>query len=280
MCHKTTMTQQMNIFNRRIVSLHRDRASATLEEHDFLFNETGERLCDRLDDVTRSFPTALDLGCRTGIMGRMLGDRGKIENLFQCDLSYRMIERAGLGSLVTDEEFLPFAKGSFDLVLSNLTLHWVNDLPGTLMQIRRCLKPGGLFLAAMLGGETLHELRQSLLRAEAEVDSGLSPRISPFADVKDAGDLLQRAGFTLPVADAETVTVSYPDPFKLMADLRGMGESNAVMAARKGFTSRRLFMEAARNYVEEFSDDDGRVPATFQIITMTAWAAEGNSDRI
>ena len=262
------------MFNRRTVRRHRDRAAMQLEDHDFLFNETGERLCDRLDDIHRTFPTALDLGCRTGRLGRTLNGRGGIEELFQCDLSLPMCKRAGPGVLVADEELLPFAPSSFDLVLSNLALHWVNDLPGTLAQIHRCLKPGGLFLATMLGGETLKELRQSLAQAEADIDGGLSPRISPFADVKDAGNLLQRAGFTLPVADMETVTVSYPDPLKLMTDLRAMGESNAVIEARKGFTSRRLIMQAAQHYINDHTDDDGRLPATFQIITLTAWVAD------
>ena len=279
----------MTVFNRQLVGLRRDRAAAALNEHDFLFTETAERLCDRLDDVRRKFPTALDLGCRTGGLGRVLNGRGGIENLIACDLSEAMVkqagprakaEQAGPRTVVADEEFLPFARHSFDLVLSNLSLHWVNDLPGALTQIRRCLKPGGLFLGAMLGGETLKELRQSLAAAEAAVDGGLSHRISPFADVKDAGNLLARAGFTQPVADQETIKVSYPEPFKLMADLRGMGESNAVIEARKGLTSRAMMIEAARCYVEDFSDDDGRIPATFQVITLTAWAGEENDAKI
>lgn len=269
----------MTVFNRRVVGRHRDRAAATLSDHDFLFNETGERLCDCLEDIRRTFPVALDLGCRTGGLGRILGGRGGIEELTVCDLSLPMVRRAGPRALVADEEFLPFAPQSFDLVLSNLTLHWVNDLPGALTQIRRCLKPGGLLLASMLGGETLKELRQSLARAEAALDGGLSPRVSPFADVKDAGNLLARAGFTIPVADQDILEVSYPDPFKLMADLRGMGESNAVLGARKGMTSRNLMMEAARCYVEDFAGEDGRIPATFQIITLTAWAEDENNDK-
>lgn len=264
----------MTIFNRRAVAAHRDRAASKFNEHDFLFAEIGERLCDRLDDVTHTFPLALDLGCHTGGLGRILNGRGGIETLIQSDISERMAGRTGSYAVVADEEFLPFAPKSFDLVMSNLSLHWVNDLPGTLMQIRQCLKPGGLFLATLLGGQTLRELRQSLAHAEASVDGGLSPRVSPFADVRDGGDLLQRAGFTLPVADFESVTVSYPEPFKLMADLRGMGESNAVLDARKGFTSRRLMMEMAETYLSDFKDDDGRIPATFEIITLTAWVSK------
>ncbi|MBC8269465.1 MAG: methyltransferase domain-containing protein [Rhodospirillaceae bacterium] len=270
----------MTVFNRHLVARHRDRAAMSLDDHDFLFKETGERLCDRLDDVHRKFPTALDLGCRTGILGRILSGRGGIEDLIVCDLSLPMSERAGPHAVVADEEFLPFAAQAFDLILSNLSLHWVNDLPGALTQIRRSLKPGGLFLGAMLGGDTLIELRQSLAKAEAAIDGGLSPRISPFADVKDAGNLLARTGFIIPVADQEAITVSYPDPFKLMADLRGMGETNAVMEARKGLTSRTMMMEAARHYSEDFATDDQRIPATFQVITLSAWAKDDNDDSI
>ncbi len=274
------MSESITLFNRRTVRRHRERAAARLSEHDFLFRETGERLCDRLDDVRRRFPTALDLGCRDGGLGRLIGGRGGVETIVACDLSEAMVHAARPPALVADEEFLPFAPESFDLIVSNLSLHWVNDLPGALLQVRRCLKPGGLFLASLLGGDTLHELRHALARAEADIDGGLSPRVSPFADVRDGGDLLQRAGFKLPVADVETLSVSYPDPFKLMADLRGMGESNAVADCRKGFTSRHLLMRAAAVYAETFGGEDGRVPATFQVINLTAWAAGESSVKV
>ena len=262
----------MIIFNRQTVCHHRNRVAAELKNYNFLFQETGERLCDRLDDVYRKFPTALDLGCRTGGLGRLLGTRGGIEVFIQSDISHSMIKLSGPQSLVADEEFLPFAPSSFDLVLSNLSLHWVNDLPGCLTQIRNILKKDGLFLATMLGGETLKELRHSLIKAEALIDGGLSNRISPFVDVKDAGNLLQRAGFSLPVADMETITISYSDPIKLMHDIRAMGESNALVESRKGFTSRNLFFEAARFYKEDFQGSDGRIPATFQVVGLSAWA--------
>lgn len=271
MCHKMTMSETMTVFNRRAVARHRDRAAPGLSEHDFLFREAGERLADRLDDVTKSFPTALDLGSHDGTMARLLGARGGIETLFQCDLSTAMATKAGRLSVAADEELLPFAEDSFDLIISNLSLHWVNDLPGALTQARRALKPDGLFLGTMLGDGTLGELRQSLAEAEASVEGGLSPRVSPFADVRDVGDLLTRAGFKQPVADTETITVSYADPLKLMADLRGMGESNAVIEARKGMTSRTMLMEASGRYVQNFADADGRIPASFEIIYLTAW---------
>lgn len=266
------MSDPMTVFDRRAVRLHRDRAAAGLAGFDFLFTEVGERLLDRLDDITRRFHMALDLGCHGGILAGRLAGRGGIETLVACDLSEAMARRAGSLALAADEERLPFADGVFDLVLSNLSLHWVNDLPGALVQIRRALKPDGLFLGTLLGGATCRELRQALAEAEIAQEGGLSPRVSPLAEVRDAGNLLQRAGFALPVADADTLTVSYADPLKLMADLRGMGEANAVLARRKTPTRRATLAAAAERYSALFADADGRVPATFEVIYLTAWA--------
>lgn len=266
------MTESMTVFNRRTVRQHRDRAAPDFAEHAFLIAEVAERLADRLDDVKRAFPLALDLGCHGGELGRALRGRGGVEALIQADLSPAFAGRAGARALAADEEALPIAPGSLDLVLSCLSLHWVNDLPGALVQVRRALKPDGLFLAALLGGETLKELRDALSEAEIAEEGGLSPRVSPFADVRDAGNLMVRAGFALPVMDTDTVTVSYPDPFKLMADLRGMGESNAVAGRRKGLTRRATLMRAADIYRDRHAGADGRVPATFQVIYLTGWA--------
>ncbi len=266
------MSGTMYVFDRGTVRRHRDRAAAGIENHDFLLREVGERLADRLDDVKRRFPVALDLGCHGGELGRLLKGRGGIKTLVQCDLSPEMARRAGPLSLAADEEFLPFAGECFDLVMSCLSLHWINDLPGALVQIRRALKGDGLFLAAMFGGNTLEELRRALAEAEIDEEGGLSPRVSPFADVRDAGDLLQRAGFALPVVDSDTITVSYGDPLRLMTDLRGMGESNAVIERRKSWTRRATLRGAATRYREMFGDSAGRVPATFHVIYLTAWA--------
>ncbi len=269
------MDERIEVFDRRAVRRHRERAAKTLAAHDFLLREVAERLAERLDDVTRRFPLALDLGCHDGALGRALAGHGGIETLVQADLSPAMAGRAAAGgrlALAADEEALPFAEAAFDAVFSLLSLHWVNDLPGALIQVRRALKPDGLFLAAMLGGETLKELRAALLAAEVEVEGGAGPRVSPFADVRDLGALLQRAGFALPVADVDDIEVSYPDAIKLMADLRGMGEANAVANRRKGFSRRATLMRAAELYAERHADPDGRLPATFQVIYLTAWA--------
>ena len=185
----------------------------------------------------------------------------------------------GRNGVVSSEELLPFAPASFDLIASALVLHWVNDLPGALVQIRRALKPGGLFLGTMMGGETLRELRAALLSGESEVAGGVSPRVSPFADVRDAGSLLQRVGFERPVADVDTVRVTYRDPLQLMTELRGMGETNALRERRRTFTARRTLLAAAASYRNQFADTDGRVRATFQLVTLTGWAAPPRTQR-
>ncbi len=270
------MTGQPIVFDRRLLRLRRERAAARLADYGFLFEEAGERLADRLDDIRRSFPTALDLGARDGTLARLLQGRGGIERLVACDLSEAMARRAAETgpSLVADEEALPFAPQSFDLVMSVFALHWVNDLPGALMQIRRALKPDGLFLASLLGGETLWQLREVMMEAEMEVEGGAGPRLSPVLDLVDAAGLLQRAGFALPVADRETIEVDYPNALKLMDDLRGMGESNAVIQQRKSFTRRATLMRAAELYQERHQRPDGRIPASFQVFTLTAWAPD------
>ncbi len=264
----------MTVFDRRILRHRRDRAASTLADHDFLYREVADRLADRLQDVRRSFPLALDLGCHAGIIAALIGARGGIETLVNCDLAPRMAAVAPPPAVAGDEEALPFADAAFDLVLSALSLHWVNDLPGALAQVRRALRPDGLFLAAMLGGQTLKELRQVLADAEIAEEGGLSPRVSPFVDVRDAGNLLQRAGFALPVADAEIITVSYTDPLRLIGDIRGMGEANAAIERRRQFTRRTTLFDAVARYRDLYADDQGRIPATFQVIYLTAWAPD------
>lgn len=275
----------MQLFEREAVRKHRERAAPAIHEHDFLFTEVADRLTERLDDVKRTFPLALDLGCHGGEVARTLGGRGGVETLLQCDPSPKMAQQAarqtgGIG-FAADEEFLPVKNASLDLVVSNLSMHWANDLPGALIQIRQALKPDGLFLAAMFGERTLYELRESLMAAELEIEMGMSPRVSPFTTVQDAGALLGRAGFALPVVDTDSIQVSYPDMFKLMSDLRGMGETGAISGRRKQVTRKDTMMRAAAYYMEKFAGKgdpglgdigEGRIPATFDIIYLTAWA--------
>ncbi|MGH6906002.1 MAG: methyltransferase domain-containing protein, partial [Geminicoccaceae bacterium] len=198
----------------------------------------------------------------------------QIGRLVQADLAYEMVRRAAGARLVADEEALPFGAGSLDLVLSCFSLHWVNDLPGALAQIRYALKPDGLFLAAMPGGTTLAELREALVRADLEIDGGAAPRVSPFVDVRDAGMLLQRAGFALPLVDVDTITVTYDHPLRLMQELRAMGEANALALRGRAPLKRATLLRACEIYRELFGERDDRVPATFQILMLSGWTPD------
>ena len=262
-------------FDRDLVRRHRDRAAPMLDQADFLLRHGAALLADRLHDTTRTFQYAVDLGCHGGEVGADL-PAGKVAWMAAFDPAIAMARRvhggADTAAAVADEDLLPLADGSVDLVLSNLSLHWVNDLPGALIQINRALKPDGLFVATLFGGTTLVELREVLTETESRLAGGASPRISPMVGLRDAAGLLQRAGFALPVADVETVTVTYPDLFALVRDLRAMGETAAHGYRTRRPTTREFWMEAGAVYRDRFSDADGRLEATFQIITLTGWA--------
>ncbi len=262
--------------------IHSDRGEASGEASgapDFLLREVAGRLADRLLDINRSFERGLDLGCHGGQLGAVLED--KVNWLAQADASEAMARQArAFGPvLVADEEALPIAPQSLDLVLSCLSLHWVNDLPGALLQARQALKPDGLFLAALIGGDSLHELRQSLLRAETTVSGGVRPRIAPMLDIRDAGDLLQRAGFALPVVDVDELCFRYGDPFTLLRELRQLGEQSPLSARPRHFTRRSIFAEMAHAYHQDWAGSDGRLPATFQILYLTAWGPADSQPR-
>jgi len=223
----------------------------------------------------RDFPRAVDLSARKGALREALAQSpagARIGMLVEADLSAAMLAGRAGPRLALDEERLPFAPGSLDLVVSTLGLHWTNDVVGALIQIRQALKPDGLFLGALLGGSTLTELRQALTDAEGEILGGAGSRVSPFADSRDAAGLLQRAGFALPVADVDRVSVSYEHPLKLLADLRQMGETNVLADRHPRALTRVLLARASELYAERFSAADGRVTATFEIVTLTGWA--------
>jgi NADH dehydrogenase [ubiquinone] 1 alpha subcomplex assembly factor 5 len=261
------------VFDRATLRARRTRAAERLGEVDFLIRTAAERLLERLRDVRRDFPLALELGCHTGQLAAAVRDNPQVGQLIQADLCVDMVRQAPAPSLVADEEALPFGPACLDLVLSCFSLQWVNDLPGTLAQIRYALKPDGLFLAIMPGGATLFELRESVMRAELESAGGAGPRVSPFVDVRDAGMLLQRAGFALPVVDLDTLTVTYDQPLKLMAELRAMGEANALVQGGRPL-HRATLGRACAIYRELFGDRAGRIPATFQLLTLSAWAPD------
>lgn len=253
------------IFDRHRLKLQRNRAAKSFATYDFLLNEAVDRLAERLDDTSRMFSSVLDIGCHTGQMQRIIGQRKGIERFIQCDIAEAMVRQATGMRVAADEEYLPFAPGSFDLVISALSLHWVNDLPGTLVQIRKLLKPDGVIFISMLGGRTLHELRHAALLAGE--GRGVSPRVAPFVDVKDAGALLQRAGFSMPVADSDTVNVSYSSALRLMQDLHGMGEGNILVQSQKHLNTAEALATIAVHY-PRLEDEEG-IAATFEIVTMT-----------
>jgi SAM-dependent methyltransferase len=263
------------IFDRAAVRRQRDRAAPGLERYAFLFEETAARLFDRVQDVNRQFSLALELGCHTGQFARAAkADPSRIGTLIQADLSPAMVARTDAPRLVLDEERLPIVDGSLDLVLSNLSLHWLNDLPGALVQIRRALRQDGLFIACILGGETLVELRHALLAAESELLGGAGPRVAPMIDLRDAAGLLQRTGFALPVADFDRIILAYESPFALMAELRGLGETNALSGRQKHLSRRDIFIKAAEIYQQRHARSDDRTPATFDILYLSGWAPD------
>jgi len=269
------MTTPPHLFDRRLHRQRLDRSAAGFGAANFLKARAATDAVERLEAILRSFPLCVDLGARDGAFARALAlsdARTRVGTLIETDLSGAMLAgRSGLRVQV-DEEALPFAAESLDLVVSTLALHWANDVPGALIQIRQALKPDGLFLGAVLGGASLTELRQSLTAAEAELTDGAGPRVAPFADTFDAAGLLQRAGFALPVADVDRVTVRYEHPLKLIADLRAMGETNVLVDRARRPLSRAVLARACEIYAERFADPDGRVRATFDILTMTGWA--------
>lgn len=260
------------IFDRRLLVQRRNRAADRIAAHDFLLARVVDDLVERLGAVNRSFANAVSLGAYHGLLGRRLRQLPGVELVTDVEAAGRLLAQCDGPRVQADEEALPFAEQSVDLVVSGLALHFVNDLPGALIQIRRALKPDGLLLAALLGGATLTELRTAFLVAEEELEGGASPRVAPFADVRDLGGLLQRAGFALPVADSDTVTVTYRDPLAMMLELRAMGAANALAERSRRPLRRATLARAIEVYRERFGLPDGRVPATFEIVTLTGWA--------
>lgn len=267
------MSPAPEIIDRRAVRHQRDRA-ARLGAGAPLLAEIADRLLDRLDDVRRRFPVALDLGCRDGLLDRRRRDRGGVETWIQADLSPAFARAAASRGpvLVADEECLPLAPASVDLVASNLLLHRCNDLPGALTLIRQALRPDGLFLASLFAGGTLDLLGRCLLEAETAVTGGAGPRTLPMIALHDAAALLQRAGFALPVADVDTIHVHYESPFHLMADLRAMAETNAAADRPRRPLRRDVLGRAVADYARRAATADGRVAARFQVVFLTGWA--------
>ncbi len=259
------------IFDRALLRRRRRRAGA-LGPATFLIDRVADDLADRLAAVLRRFELALDLGTPGEAVRSALARLGTVATVVATDAisPCDTVRRRPL--VIADEEGLPFRDGALDLVVSALALQFVNDLPGVFVQVCRMLKPDGLFLAALVGGETLTELRQSFAMAESEIEAGISPRVAPFADVRDLGGLLQRAGFALPVVDADRLTARYDSAFVLMHDLRRMGATNVLHDRRRAPLKRATLMRMAEIYRERFADADGRLRATFEIVWLSGWA--------
>jgi SAM-dependent methyltransferase len=253
------------VFDPAAVRLHRQRAAALVASVDDVLRDLAERLLDRLDDTTHRFTYALDLGGR-GSVAAALRARGM--HVVSLDPASRMASRAGGAAVAGEPEMLPFAPGSFDLVVASCGLHWVNDLPGALVQLRMALRPDGLFLASVPVLGTLDALRTALTGAEAALSGGASPRVSPFPDLRDCASLLQRAGFALPVADVEEIELLYADPLALLRDLRAAGETNAVRLRDKRVPPRALFAAALAGLPLV----DGRMKTRLRLAFLTGWA--------
>lgn len=266
------MTSPTAIFDTALATRRLARARATGAPADFLLAYAAEDLAERLATIKRTFFRIADIGTPGPHLAAMLAARDPAATVIRVAPLAGAPCAPGSIEVVGSGEALPLAEGRFDLVVSALALQGANDLPGALVQIRRALVADGLFLGAIVGGQTLHELRSVLTEAEAEITGGASPRVAPFADVRDMGGLLQRAGFALPVADAEALTVRYDNLFALMADLRAMGATSTLVARDRRPARRAMFLRAAKLYAARFADADGRIRATFEIVSLAGWA--------
>jgi SAM-dependent methyltransferase len=265
------MANSPTIFDRKLIRAHARRAFAQ-GAATFLLERVAADLAERLETVLRKFPLMVDVGTPADAVRRALAGHSGIERMVAIAAGTERFGTNDKLKVVADEEVLPLGNAVFNLAVSALALQGVNDLPGTLIQIRRALQPDGLFLAALLGGDTLTELRESFFAAEAEIEGGASPRVAPFLEVREAGALLQRAGFALPVVDVERITVRYASPFALMRDLRAMGAANPLHERRRTPLRRATLFRMAEIYPERFSDSDGKIRATFDIVWLSGWA--------
>jgi SAM-dependent methyltransferase len=269
------------LFDRKLLRMRRERAALRGAVPDFLLRRVAEDMADRLAAVKRDFAPVVIIGAIPGLLGTALQGGGRDGPLVEMVGSPALLPQDGrtVLRLCGEEEALPFKDASLGLVVSGLTLHVANDLPGALVQIRRALKPDGLFLGAVLGGRTLAELRDAFIAAETEQEGGASPRVAPMADVRDYGGLMQRAGFALPVVDADPVTVTYASPLGLLRDLRDMGATNALLARRKTFLRRATLARALEIYQERHATGSGRVQASFEIIYLAGWAPHDSQQK-
>lgn len=273
------MSNNPQIFDRALICQRRARFAQQITDYDFLLRHVAQDFSDRLSFVLRTFERGLDFGAHHGLIGQNIRQLENVGEVIALDSCSPLLAQCKRPCVIANEEVLPFRDACFDLIVSGLSLQFVNDLPGTLLQLRRALKPDGLLLASLIGGRTLWELREAFTLAEEETLGGISPRVAPFADVRDCGHLLQRAGFALPVTDVETLTVNYESVFKLMQDLRHMGAANALVHRVRAPLKRQTLFRMVEIYQSKFGLENGKIPATFDILTLTAWGPDQNQQK-
>lgn len=268
------MSDDRLLFDRKLLRARRARFAHEIEAREFLLAQVASEIAERVQLMLRPFPLALDLGAYHGLLGRKVAELPSVGTMIFAESALAFAALCPRPSLVCDEDLLPFKAASLNLVVSGLALHRLNDLPGALIQIRQALAPDGLFMAALLGAGALIELRQALIEAEAETEGGASPRVSPFGDLRDYGALLQRAGFALPVADAETLSLNYSSPRDLMHEIRALGGGNVLLARSRKPLSRRTLERAEQIYRARHATPNGQVKASFEIVYLTGWAPD------
>jgi SAM-dependent methyltransferase len=273
------MNDERVLFDRKLLRQRRARFAHEIEGREFLLAHVAAEIAERIALMLRSFPLALDLGAYRGLLGRRVTELPSVGAMICAESALAFAALCPRPALVCDEDLLPFKDKSFNLIVSGLALHRVNDLPGALIQIRRALAPDGLFMAALLGARSLIELRQALIEAEAEAQGGASPRISPFADVREYGALLQRAGFALPVADADTLKVTYSSPRELMREVRALGGGNVLLARSKAPLPRGTLERAEALYRRQHATADGKITATFEFVYLSGWAPDPSQQK-
>ena len=258
------------IFDRNLLLQRRSQIVDSLSKADFLIKRSFDNIQERLNEMSRDFPVILNLGCRNGYGSHELINRFGTKKLIETDLSVNLLKQSpGSTKIIVDEENLNLSPNQFDLIISVLNLHSVNDLPGCLIQLKNALKPNGLLIASMFGERNLYELRETLVQTELECIGGISPRMMPYVELKQLGSLLQRAGFSLPVVDSDRVETHYQQPLDLLHDLQNMGETNIMLNRSKAYLGKKFWHKFAQNYINRFSINDSEVIATFEILTLT-----------
>jgi len=273
------MSDEYLLFDRALLRKRRDRFAREIASREFLIAHVAREIKERVEIMLRDFPRALDLGAYHGLLGRAVATVPSLGEMIYAESAFEFAKLCPKPALVCDEDLLPFKDASFNLIVSGLALHRVNDLPGALIQIRRALAPDGLFMAAALGARALIELRRSLLEAEGELEGGASPHVSPFGDVREYGALLQRAGFALPVTDAEVLKVVYPSPRELMHEVRALGGGNVLMARSRAPLHRHTLERAEEIYRARYGTPDGKITATFEFVFMSGWAPDPSQQK-